>query len=104
MKDRDDRPGLKFPPLDTRNARQLVRHFVQSTAVHSRSKGWLPMLKLDLTHIPLVGRGLSQTLELMMRPDDVTELIRVLNEALARAYIDAATGVVDGLPRPPHKE
>ena len=37
--DRDDSPGLRRVSLDVSRARQLTRHYVESTAVHSRSQG-----------------------------------------------------------------
>src|SRR5258708_14274857 len=94
-KDRNDPPGLRFPPLDTSRCRQLTEHLVQSTAVHSQSKGWLPRVKLDLHHIPLVGPGLEQVLELIISPEDLFTLRLRIDEAMARATENARTGLVD---------
>lgn len=95
--DRNERPGLRpGRPLDVERARQLVAHDVETTAVHSRSRGWLPMVKLDLSHIPLVGDGADvQTLELLMAPDDWANLALVVAHAFERAELDAAVGVLN---------
>jgi hypothetical protein len=98
VNDRDIAPGLRFPPLDTSKARQLTAHDIQSTAVHSKSRGWLPMVKLDLTHIPLVGPGRSEKLELIISPDALDEMMKVLEMAMRRAHADAAVGLVKEIP------
>jgi hypothetical protein len=95
--DRNLTPGLRLPPLDTSHCRQLTEHFVESTAVHSRSKGWLPRIKLDLHHRPLIGPGPVEVLELIISPDDLRQLRLVMNAAMDRAAEDAARGIVEGL-------
>ena len=91
-------PGLRLPALDVSRCRQLIYHHVHSTAVHSRSKGWLPRVKLDLRSIPLIGEGPEETLELMLDPDDIRRLMLVLRAAADRADEDAARGIT--LPPP----
>lgn len=95
--DRNDPPGLQpGKPLDVSRARQIVHHFVESTAVHSRSRGWLPMIKLDITHIPLVGDPEDrQTLELLLSPDDWANMVLVVAMGVERAELDAAVGVLN---------
>jgi len=97
MKNRNDSPGLRFPPLDMSRCRQLSEHFVQSTAAHSRTKGWMPMIKLDLHHRPLNGPGRVEVLELLIRPEDLFTLRLRIEEAMARAVEDARVGIVDSL-------
>lgn len=92
--DRNDEPGLG-PPLDVSRCRQLTGHYVESTAVHSRSQGWLPMVKLDLHHIPLTGPGAEEVLELIIRPEDLRQLRTVLAAAMDRADEDAKRGLRD---------
>lgn len=94
---RNDRPGLRpGTALDVGRARQLVAHDIETTAVHSRTRGWLPMVKLDLTHIPLAGDAADvQTLELMMAPDDWANLALLVAHAFERAELDAAVGVLN---------
>lgn len=93
--DRDDPPGLKPFALDVRGCRQLTEHYVQSTAaLHSRSRGWIPAVKLDLHHKPLIGPGEEEVLELVIEPEAMEGLIKVLQTAMERARADAARGVV----------
>ena len=92
--DRNDTPGLSMPPIDVSRCRQLTGHTVESSAVHSRSKGWLPRVKLDLHHIPLIGPGEKETLELMLDPADIRQLMLVLRGVADRADEDAKRGLL----------
>lgn len=94
MKDRNDMPGLREAALDTSRCRQLTRHYVESTAVHSRSQGWLAMVKLDLHHIPLIGSGEEVVLELMLDREAIRGLMLALRMAADRADEDAARGLL----------
>jgi|HubBroStandDraft_4_1064222.scaffolds.fasta_scaffold20482_12 hypothetical protein len=94
MLDRNDTPGLRATPLDVSSARQLTRHYVESTAVHSRSQGWLPMVKLGLHHIPLVGGGEVMVTELLLDREAIRGLILALRAAADRADEDAARGLL----------
>lgn len=99
-KDHDRRPGLYVhtEPIDATDARQLVHHRVESTAIHSKSQGWLPAMFLTLTHVPLLGPGEPQELKLMMRRSDVEPLIALMQKTLDAADWDAITGPVEGNP------
>lgn len=91
--DRNETPGLSTSAnLDVTRCRQIVHHQVETAAVHSRSQGWLPMLKVDITTIPLAGPGPEQTLEFMIGPEDLRNLIVVLAHGLERAELDAEIG------------
>lgn len=96
MRDRNDEPGLRATTLDVSRARQLTRHYVESTAVHSRSRGWLPMVKLDLHHVPaLTGGGDEETVtELILDREAIRGLILALRAAADRADEDAARGLL----------
>lgn len=95
--DRNDPPGLQpNRPLDVSRCRQIVEHYVETTAVHSRSRGWLPMIKFDIVHTPLAGdQADRQTLELMIQPDDLATLRVVLATAAERAELDAQVGLLN---------
>lgn len=92
---RDEPPGLRAIPLDMSQARQLTQHWVESTAVHSRSRGWIPMVKLDLHHVPLEGSGQpEQVLELVLERKAIEGLVDALMLALVRAEEDARIGLL----------
>lgn len=95
--ERNDRPGLRAGRnLDVTRCRQIVGHWVETTAVHSKTRGWLPMVKLDISHIPLAGDPTDcQTLELLIAPGDLADLRVVLATAEERAELDAAIGVLN---------
>lgn len=95
--DRNDTPGLRLIAMDMQRCRQLSRHFVESTALHSRSQGWMPMVKLDLHHIPVNG-GDEQVLELVLDRSAIRGLSLALAAAIDRADEDAERGLL------PHNE
>lgn len=90
--DRNDPPGLSLIPLDMERCRSLARHFVESTAAHSRSRGWIPMVKLDLHHIPMNG-GEEEVLELILDREAIRGLRLALAVAIDRADEDATRGI-----------
>lgn len=92
-----DRPGLRVhsQPIDAAGARQMTFVGTESSAVHSRSKGWLPMVALTLAHVPLVGEGVEQRLMLMLGRTDVELLIEHLQGALTGAIADAEKGLIE---------
>lgn len=52
------------------------------------------MVKLDIEHIPLVGPGDVERLELLIQPGDLATLRMVLASAEERAELDAQIGVL----------
>jgi hypothetical protein len=94
-KNRQDPPGLKInlKPLDATFARQLIGHTVESTAVHSKSKGWLPRVMLTMQHVPLIGPGDRATTQLMLDPDEALQLVEILLEGVEAAERDAKYGL-----------
>lgn len=95
-----DARGLRVhaDPLDATAARQLVGVGTDSTAVHSRSKGWLPMVLLSIDHVPLINAGApSERLQLMLGASEVELLIEHLVGAFTAATADAATGPIEDL-------
>ena len=96
--DRDEPPGLYVhaTPLDTQYARQLTGHLIESTAIHSKSRGWIPSVSLKLEHVPLVGSGDKVTTQLLLEFDTLTELIERLCDGLDAAMKDAEYGPREG--------
>jgi ribosomal protein L37E len=97
-RDESDRRGLRAHarPIDASAARQLTHLGSESTAVHSRSKGWLPMVALTITHAPMIGDvGDEQRLMLMLGRADVEMLMEHLQGALTGALADAEAGVIE---------
>lgn len=90
-------PGLRAgTDIEVVDARVITRHYVQGTAVHSRSKGWIPMAKLDIWHVG-AGGGPDQPeqhLELMMNVDEIDQLIEILTETRAASINDAIAGLI----------
>jgi hypothetical protein len=88
-------PGLRAgTALDVSRVRELTSHFVTSTAVHSKSRGWMPRVKLDLTSVLAAGGADEQTLELLMDLETIEGLIAVLEECKGAAIRDAIAGYV----------
>jgi hypothetical protein len=96
---RNGPPGIRVhaTPIDASDARQIVGIYTESSAMHSRSKGWIPTLFLAIDHVPLIGPDTaSQRLQLMLRPSDAESLIEHLTEGLTAARADAAYGLREG--------
>jgi molybdopterin-biosynthesis enzyme MoeA-like protein len=95
---RIDPPGLSpYRQLDPSSARQVISHLVESTAVHSRSQGFLPGIFVTLEHTALVGPpGVPQRLTFVMLVEDAATFIEVLSEGLERAIGDAKYGYREG--------
>jgi hypothetical protein len=87
-------PGLRVhaTPIDAAEARQVTYIGSESSAMHSRSKGWIPTVFLTLDHVALIGPGNSQRLKLMLTATDVEHLLEHLQGALRGAHADAAYG------------
>jgi hypothetical protein len=91
---RHDPPGLSpYRQLDVSHARQLVSHLVESTAVHSKSRGWIPSILVTMEHIPLVGVGDVEKTQIVMDLGSATTFIEVLKEGLEAAQADARYGL-----------
>lgn len=92
-----DRPtGLSpYKNVDVTGARQLTAHFIESSAIHSQSRGWIPTVILTLDHVALIaGRNKGkEQLKLVMDLDVTQEFIDVLITGLERAIGDAEYGL-----------
>lgn len=94
-------PGLYVHarPYDVSAARQLVSLGTASTAVHSRTRGWMPMVLCTWTHIPLRGAASDrQELAFVVPPDTIATVVEDLLDAAEAAARDAAAGPVEGDP------
>lgn len=92
-------PGLRVhaTPIDAADARQLTYIGTESSAMHSRSKGWIPTVFLTLDHVALTGElGDSVRLKLMLTMADVEHLLEQLQGAVAGAVADATYGPREG--------
>lgn len=88
------RSGLS--PVQTtnmRHARRVIHQNIESTAIHSASKGWQPRIKVDLTHVPLIGPGAQQVTEIVWSPEDLAEFVRIAGQAMMAAHLDVRTGI-----------
>ena len=89
-------PGLRttVAALDTTDVRQLSYLGTDSTAMHSRSKGWLPAVMLTIDSVPLTdAEGPEQRLKLMLTRSDVELLLEHLSGAWTGAQADARYGL-----------
>ncbi len=77
-------PGHWLPPF-------IEEHHIESCAVHSRSKGWIPAVTLRL--VGSDGSGFVGTLT----ADDAVELVEIILAAAERADIDITAAVINGL-------
>lgn len=90
---RNDPPGLQIIPLDATHARQMTRHVVESTAVHSKSRGWIPMVSIRMQHIPLMGEGERVTTQVIMELNDAMTFVHAIMEGIKAAERDAKYGL-----------
>lgn len=90
-------PGIRNgTALDTEGVRQLTFVGTDSTAIHSRSKGWLPAVMLTIDSVSLIDPDdteTSQRLRLMLTQADVELLAHHLAEAWTAAQADARYGL-----------
>lgn len=86
-------PGIT-PRIAARRPPQLVAHTIASSAVHSRSRGWLPGVIVTLSTED--GAGLV----FLSDEEAILELVEVLLDAVDRARLDVEAALKNGqLPR-----
>lgn len=89
-RDRDEAPGIReipsqaLPPF-------ITEHVVESCAVHSRSKGWLPAVRIEIHTAD--GNGLVGTVTV----DDAIAFVDIILDACERAEQDYTAAVMNGL-------
>lgn len=92
-------PGLhvhKPIPIAAEDVRMLAGTFVRSTAIHSRSRGWIPHLLVTFSHDKPDGGNDPQTLNLLVPNDHVVTLVEQLLDGAEAAEADVRTGPVEG--------
>ena len=93
---REDPPGLYVHarPLEVGEARQVTFIGVESTAMHSRSQGWIPSALLTISHVALVNPDAapSVTLKLMLTEEDAILLVEHVLDGMEAAKRDADYG------------
>lgn len=80
-RNRDEPPGIKLVRSAVTPA-QITEHLVESMAMHSRSRGWLPAVRIEI--LTEDGAGLVGS----MLVDDVIEFVEILLTAAERAPLD----------------
>jgi hypothetical protein len=96
--DRDDfnKPsGLYGKPVDVENSRQLIGYHFLTMAIHSKSQGWIPMVKVSFDHTTLEPSLDKQSIEFLMKVADINRFILELEYARDRAKEDAAVAFGD---------
>lgn len=88
--DRDESPGItpkpgQLPP-------QFTDFMVESCAMHSRSRGWLPAV--TIRNATMDGSGIVGCMEV---GPALFEIIESLQVAAVRARLDVDTGIADGV-------
>jgi hypothetical protein len=90
-------PGLSpYRQIDISNARQLTGHLVESSAIHSQSRGWIPTIFVTLDHVPLVaGKGKTgrERLKVALELDVAQEFVDILITGIERAIADSEYGL-----------
>lgn len=88
------KPGLSpYNAIEVRAARQLTAHLVESSAVHSQSRGWIPSVILTFDHVPLFGKGRQEQHKFVLDLDAAQEFIDIFITGLERAIADAEYGL-----------
>lgn len=88
-RNRNEPPGLRIvrghamPPFFT-------DHHIESMAVHSRSKGWIPGINIEMNTVD--GAGIVG----VFTADDALEFVEVILTAVERAEQDYTAAVMDG--------
>ena len=89
-RDRDDPPGITMIPHQKMPS-QITNHHIESMAMHSRSRGWLPAVRIEI--VTEDGAGAVGS----MLVDDVLTFVEVLLAAAERAPLDLAEAVRKGV-------
>lgn len=91
-------PGVRvherIPIADT-DMRALGGTFVRSTAIHSRSRGWIPHVCVTFDHDRPDGGGDARQLHLLIPVDHVPTLVENLLDGAEAAQRDAHAGAIE---------
>lgn len=89
-------PGIRVHeaiPIAERDVRALAGTFVRSTAIHSRSRGWLPHIMVTFDHDRPDGGNDPQQLHLLIPVEHVATLVENLLDGAEAAERDAGYGL-----------
>jgi len=87
--DHDREPGIT--PVPGQLPPQIVECMVESAALHSRSRGWLPAVVIRIATAD--GAGLAGSIE---AGPEILEIARHIVEAHERAQLDVRRAIADG--------
>lgn len=94
--DRNDPPGLhRFKQISTEGVMQVVEHFVESSAVHSKSEGWIPAVFITLHLIPMFNPRVyeePQIVKLIFHGDAAGKFAMIVARAQEAAEHDGEIG------------
>lgn len=87
---RDSKPGIEMIP-GSKMPPPIIEWMTESSAMHSRSRGWLPAVIIKMA--TLDGVAMIGIIEC---DDQLADIINGLVTAYARATADVAVGIADG--------
>lgn len=76
-------------------ARMIVNSLVESTAVHSRSRGWMPHVMWTVDHCPVNSDDDRQQVQLLVGAEAAIEVADNLRSAADAAFLDVTKGPVE---------
>lgn len=91
-------PGIRVHeqiPIDDTDVRALAGTFVRSTAIHSRSRGWIPHIMVSIRHDRPAGGNDERELHLLIPVDHVPTLVENLLDGAEAAQADVNAGPVE---------
>ena len=89
---------MKGAPPGDPTPRQLVDHFVETTALRSKSKGWLPYVRIRLEHLQMDAEGEREVIVLLVPADAMGTIAMAEATAAERAPLDLEVWESDGFP------
>jgi len=91
-------PGLRVHekiPIADRDVRALAGTFVRSTAIHSRSRGWIPHIMVTLDHDRPDGGNDPRQLHLLIPVEHVATMVENLLDGAEAAKRDVQAGLIE---------
>lgn len=86
-------PDPRFDQIIDDTVMQSRHILVKSTAVHSKTLGWIPGMMITYDLVPLQGDGPGQTVKIMLLGEELMlDHVQTLNVGLDHAVLDAAKG------------
>jgi len=82
-------------PIASQDVRTLAGTFIRSTAIHSRSRGWLPHLMVTFSHDKPNGGNDQRELNLLIPIEHVATLVENLLDGAEAAERDVQAGLIE---------